>query len=87
VNSLTDDKTETSDKDPEQRRFEFSFPILTVRTQAFNGVFDRLGAFRFSKWLSWAALAIVPVVAGIGLYFLINSLVALLWNPVAATLP
>jgi membrane-associated protease RseP (regulator of RpoE activity) len=85
VKSLTDNKTEAVDKDSKKRRFEFSFPILTVRTQVFSGVFDRLGAFRFSKWLSWVALAIVPVVAGIGLYFLVNSLVALLWNPAAAS--
>ncbi len=85
MNSLTDDKTETVDKDPKQRRFEFSFPILTVRTQLFTGVFDRLGTFRLSRWLSWVALAIVPVVAGIGLYLLINSLVGLLWNPAAAS--
>ena len=85
MNSLTDNKTETTDKDSEQRRVDFSFPILTVRTQLFSGVFDRLGAFRLSRWLSWVALAIVPVVAGIGLYFLINSLVSLLWNPAAAS--
>jgi membrane-associated protease RseP (regulator of RpoE activity) len=85
VNSLTDDKTETVDKDLDQRRIQFSFPILTVRTQLFSGVFDRLGAFRFSRWLSWISLVIVPVVAGIGLYLLINSLVSLLWNPAAAS--
>jgi membrane-associated protease RseP (regulator of RpoE activity) len=85
VNWLTDDKTETIDKDPDQRRLEFSFPFLTLRTQLFRGVFDRLGAFRFSRWLSWIALVIVPVVAGIGLYLLINSLVSLLWNPAAAS--
>jgi membrane-associated protease RseP (regulator of RpoE activity) len=85
VNWLTDDKTETVDKNPDQRRLEFSFPFLTLRTQLFRGVFDRLGAFRFSRWLSWIALVIVPVVAGIGLYLLINSLVSLLWNPAAAS--
>jgi len=31
------------------------------------------------------ALVIVPVVAGVGLYLLVNSLVALLWNPAAAS--
>ncbi|HLC00315.1 MAG TPA: hypothetical protein VJL33_03265, partial [Candidatus Bathyarchaeia archaeon] len=77
-----------SDKDPKtedekQRRVEFSFPLLTVRTQLFTRVFDRLGAFRFSRFASWVALAIVPVVAGIGLYLVINSLLVLLWNPVA----
>jgi membrane-associated protease RseP (regulator of RpoE activity) len=85
VNALADKKTETADKDTKQRRVEFSFPLLTVRTQLFSGLFDKLGAFRFSRWVSWAALAIVPVVAGIGLYFLVNSLVSLLWNPAAAS--
>src|SRR3990170_2377174 len=72
------------DEGSKQRRVEFSFPILTVRTQLFTRVFDRLGAFRFSRFASWVALVIVPVVAGIGLYLVINSLFALLWNPAAA---
>ena len=84
MNSLTDNNADTVDNDSKQRTFEFNFPILTARTQLFSGVFDRLGAFRFSKWLSWIALALVPAVAGIGLYFLINSLVSLLWNPAAS---
>ena len=72
---------ESEEQEPETRRVEFSFPILTVRTQVFSGVFDRLGALRASRWASWAALFVVPVVAGIGLYLLCSSLVALLWNP------
>ena len=72
---MADDKTEAENRDSEQRRFEFNFPIFTVRTKLFSGVFDRLGTFRFSRWLSWAALVIVPFVAGIGLYLLINGLV------------
>jgi membrane-associated protease RseP (regulator of RpoE activity) len=83
VNSLADDKTEAMNNDSEQRRFEFNFPILTVRTKLFSGVFDRLGSFRFSRWLSWLALLMVPVVAGIGLYMLINGFVSLLWSPEA----
>ena len=67
-----------------QKRVEFNFPLLTVRTQLFGGVFDRLGSVRFSRWLSWVALVIVPVVAAVGLYLLINSLIAILWNPVVA---
>jgi membrane-associated protease RseP (regulator of RpoE activity) len=80
---LADDKTEAENRDSEQRRFEFNFPIFMVRTKLFSGVFDRLGAFRFSRWLSWGALVIVPVVAGIGLYLLINGLVVFLWSPAA----
>jgi membrane-associated protease RseP (regulator of RpoE activity) len=81
---LTDDETGKVDRDSEQRRFEFNFPIFTVRTKLFSGVFDRLGAFRFSRWLSWVALVIVPVVAGIGLFLLVSGLVGLFWNPAAA---
>jgi membrane-associated protease RseP (regulator of RpoE activity) len=76
---LSDSKPEG--KKSEQKRFEFSFPLLTVRTQIFSKVFNKLGSFRFSRWISWAALVIVPIVAGVGLYLLIGSLVALLWNP------
>jgi membrane-associated protease RseP (regulator of RpoE activity) len=74
---------ETEAKDSKQRRVEFNFPILTVRTQLFTGVFDRLGALPFSRLASWAALVIVPVVAGIGLYLICSSLFVLLWNPAA----
>ena len=82
MNLLTEDNTETPDEG--HKRVEFTFPILTVRTKLFGGVFNWLGTFRFSRWLSWIALAIVPVVAGIGLYLIINSIVGLLWNPSAA---
>jgi membrane-associated protease RseP (regulator of RpoE activity) len=81
VNSLTSQEDEAQEAD--KRRVEFNFPILTVRTQVFTGVFDRLGSLRASHWASWAALVIVPVVAGIGLYLLCSSLFAFLWNPAA----
>jgi membrane-associated protease RseP (regulator of RpoE activity) len=66
-----------------QGRVEFNLPLITVRTQMFGGIFDRLGAFRASRMLSWLALIIVPVVAAIGLYLLCSSLFTLLWTPVA----
>ena len=78
---LTGQKPEK--KKDERRRVEFSFPIITVRTQVFSGVFDRLGALRVSRWISWGSLFLVPFVAGIGLYLLISSLLNLLWNPAA----
>lgn len=81
MNYLNDNKTESADKKSEQRKVELTFPLLTIRTQLFNGVFDRLGAFRFSRFLSWVALVIVPIIASIGLYLLVNSLVGLLWDP------
>jgi membrane-associated protease RseP (regulator of RpoE activity) len=74
---------ETEANGSEQRRVEFKFPFLTLRTKLFDGFFDRLGAFRFSRLASWAALAVVPIVAAIGLYLVINSLFVLLSNPAA----
>jgi len=74
---------EVEAEDAGRRRVQFNFPILTVRTQLFTGAFDKLGALRASRLVSWAALVIVPVVVGIGLYLICNSLFALLWNPAA----
>ncbi|TET24688.1 MAG: hypothetical protein E3J73_07770, partial [Candidatus Bathyarchaeum sp.] len=78
---MTDQEVEAEEAEP--GRIEFSFPMLTVRTKMFSGVFDRLGSLRASRLISWVALIIVPVVAGIGLYLLCSSLFALLWTPVA----
>ena len=81
VDSLPGQEVEAEDAG--RRRVQFNFPILTVRTQLFTGAFDKLGALRASRSVSWAALVIVPVVVGIGLYLICNSLFALLWNPAA----
>ncbi len=64
-------------------RLEFHFPLLAIRTTMFSGVFNRLGALRTSGYLAWAALIVVPLVAGPGLYLIFNSLVTLLWTPAA----
>jgi len=74
---------EVEAEEAKQGRIEFNFPLLTVRTQMFSGVFDKLGALRASRLISWLALIIVPIVAGIGLYLLCSSLFTLLWIPLA----
>jgi membrane-associated protease RseP (regulator of RpoE activity) len=84
VEPLTD--KEVKAEETGQRRIEFNFPLLTIRTQIFGGVFDRLGSLRASRLLSWVALIIVPVVAAIGLYMLCNSLFTLLWAPAARSI-
>jgi membrane-associated protease RseP (regulator of RpoE activity) len=81
VDSLTGQEVEA--EEAKQGRIEFNFPLLTVRTQMFSGVFDRLGSLRASRLISWVALVIVPVVAAIGLYLLCSSLFTLLWTPLA----
>jgi membrane-associated protease RseP (regulator of RpoE activity) len=72
---------ESQNQESEQRRIDFKFPLLTIRTKVFSGVFDRLGSFRASRYISWAALFVVPFVAAIGLYLIVGSLFALLSNP------
>ncbi len=57
--------------------------MLTIRVKVLNRIYDRLGAFRASRPISWAALVIVPIVAGLGLYVIFNSLSTLLSNPAA----
>ena len=81
MDSLVDPNAETEETEP--GRIEFSFPMLTIRTKMFSGVFDRLGAMKASKWLGWVALVIVPIVAAIGLYLVSASLFTLLWTPEA----
>ncbi len=62
-------------------RIEFNFPILIVRTKRFAAVFDKLGRLRTSRYFSWISLGLVPLVAGIALYLLVNSLIGILSNP------
>jgi len=79
VTSVSDQNAETEKKEP--GRIEFNFPLLTIRTKIFSGVFDRLGSLRTSRLIGSIALIIVPIVAAIGLYLLCSSLIALLWTP------
>ena len=55
--------------------------MLIVRTKRFAAIFDRLGALRTSRYFSWIGLVLVPFIAGIALYLLVNSLIGLLSNP------
>lgn len=71
------------DDEAKQGRIEFNFPLLIVRIKAFTRLYDRLGAFRTSRPVSWAALIFMPIVAGFGLYFIFNSLITLLTTPAA----
>jgi membrane-associated protease RseP (regulator of RpoE activity) len=72
---------ETMKPEEEQRRVEFSFPLLILRTKRFSSLFDKLGGLKASKYFSWIFLGMVPFVAGIALYLITNSLIALITNP------
>jgi len=62
---------------------EFEFPLLLVKTKSFMRLYDRLGALRTSRVISWAALVVMPVVAAFGLFLIFNSILALLTMPEA----
>ena len=74
---------EVRSEEPKRFRVEFEFPLLLIRTQSFMRLYDRLGAFRTSRVISWAALVGMPVVAAFGLFLIFNSLLALLTIPEA----
>jgi membrane-associated protease RseP (regulator of RpoE activity) len=77
---LTSDN-ESEKQNVKQPRIEFNFPILIVRTKRFAAIFDKLGRLRTSRYFSWISLGLVPLVAGIALYLLVNSLIGILSNP------
>lgn len=72
---------ESEKQESSERRLEFKFPLLTVRTKIFSAVFDRLGSLSTSRYISWIAIFLVPFVAAIGLYLIVSSLFVLLSNP------
>ena len=78
---MATDNVEGEKAEEKQRRVEFNFPMLIIRTKRFAGFFDKLGSFRTSRYFSWLGLILVPFVAGIALYLLVNSLIGLLSNP------
>ncbi len=55
--------------------------MLIIRTKLFAKVFDKLGSLRASRYLSWIALLLVPFVAGIALYLIVNSVIGLVSTP------
>jgi membrane-associated protease RseP (regulator of RpoE activity) len=78
---LSSENPETEKPEANQKRIEFSFPMLIVRTKRFAPIFDKLGSFRSSRIFSWIALILVPFVAAIALYLMVNSLIGILSTP------
>lgn len=72
---------ENEQKQAGERRIEFNFPLLILRTKRFSAVFDRLGALKGSRYIAWIFLCLVPIVAGVALYLVVTSLISVLMNP------
>jgi membrane-associated protease RseP (regulator of RpoE activity) len=64
-----------------EKTVDFSFPMLTIRTKRFGFIFDRLGKTRGARYISWVFLGLVPIIAGLALFLITGSLIALLNNP------
>jgi len=79
---LSTPETENTQKqETPQRRVEFNFPLLIIRTKRFSAIFEKLGSLRASRYISWLLLSTVPFVAGVALYLIVNSLINILSNP------
>jgi len=79
---LSSPETENTQKqETPQRRVEFNFPWLIIRTKRFATIFEKLGALRASRYISWLLVSTVPFVAGVALYLIVNSLINILSNP------
>lgn len=80
-NNPENQQVEQQPTEEKEKVVDFSFPLLTLRTKRFGFIFDRLGATRGAKYLGWFFLALVPFIAGIALFLITTSLIALINNP------
>ena len=64
----------------EQKKVEFQYGFLLVRTRKFQALMDALGGWRTTKPLSWVLLLLMPI-AGIFLLYVFISELALLLSP------
>lgn len=63
--------------------FEFQFPLLLVRTKRGLGLLERIGQWRATRWLGWLVLAIMPLIAAIGLYVILQTVSVIISNAMA----
>lgn len=65
----------------EVKKVELKFPLIFLRTESFQTAFEWLGKRMVTRPLSWIALYLMPIMAAIGMYLIINSIVAILTRP------
>jgi membrane-associated protease RseP (regulator of RpoE activity) len=64
-----------------QKRFEFQYGIVLLKTRRFQSLMDRLGKNSISKPVGWALLYLLPAAAGIGLFIFLSQF-TILFSPV-----
>ena len=62
-------------------RSEFKYGFIILRTDKFSSVFNFLGKKKLVKKTSWISLVVMPIIAAIGVFFLLLTLTALISSP------
>lgn len=57
-----------------EKNFEFHFPLLIVKTKRGIRFMEKMGSSRVINKISWLILYIFPLIAAIGFYLILNSL-------------
>ncbi|MEM3402945.1 MAG: site-2 protease family protein [Nitrososphaeria archaeon] len=60
---------------------EFSFPFLSIKTEAGLSLIERLSKTSIAKRSGWVFILLLPVLAAITIYFVLSSIVNILTNP------
>ncbi len=80
-NQIDDQQPPQQPIEEKEKIVDFNFPLLTIRTKRFTFIFDKLGKTRGAKYIAWVFLALVPIIAGLAIFLITGSLIALLSNP------
>ncbi|MEM3383055.1 MAG: site-2 protease family protein [Nitrososphaerales archaeon] len=64
----------------EAKTFEISFPLILIRTKKGLSIIDKLSRLKFIKKLGWIFLYILPIVAFIGFYLILRTVIAFISN-------
>jgi len=60
---------------------EFSFPFLSIKTEAGLSLIERLSKTSIAKRSGWVFIFLLPVLAAITIYFVLSSIVNIVTNP------
>ncbi|MCP8318458.1 MAG: site-2 protease family protein [Candidatus Methylarchaceae archaeon HK01B] len=68
--------TKNNSADGELKRVEVTFPFILIRTKKGLSIIERIGRLGLIKKLGWVLLYVFPIVAAIGFYLILNTVVA-----------
>ncbi|GBC75127.1 hypothetical protein HRbin06_00441 [archaeon HR06] len=68
----------------EEKRLQFKLPLIFLKTERFNPLFESLGRRKIVGHLSWLGIIIMVSVAILGTFLIINSIQSLITRPEVA---